>query len=217
MMLQGQQKSGQIVWESKDTPAAWYAQADGAGSDKAAAGTAAPAKGSAAPAAGSAATAPAAAPTEPAAPAATELKASSDQLPEFGPIEKPTVARFGPSPRSMPMAGIGASKDAQRALFEELSPGDIAKQVYEGEGAFLVLQLISRTSPEVADFDKDADRLVAELRQSRGQAFLEDWMKERCEKLAKENRIRPNPGLIQEQDDQGKPLPVQYRPCMSFR
>jgi hypothetical protein len=93
----------------------------------------------------------------------------------------------------------------------------LAKKVYEGDGGFVVMQLISRASPKVEDFDKDADRLVEELRQARAQAFLEEWLKDRCEKLAKENRIVPNPGLIRETDDAGKPLPVAYKPCMSFR
>ena len=65
----------------------------------------------------------------------------------------------------MPMSGIGASKEAATALFEELTPGMLAKQVYDADGAFIVMQLISRTQPNVADFDKDADRLVSELRQ----------------------------------------------------
>jgi hypothetical protein len=42
-------------------------------------------------------------------------------------------------------------------------------------------------------------------------------MKDRCEQLVKDNRITPNPELLRETDDQGKLLPVSYKPCMSFR
>jgi hypothetical protein len=236
MLMQGQ-KSGAIVVEGKDQPAAWYAQADGAGGSagsaapkaagsaavgSAAAGSAAAgsaAAGSAAAgsaAAGSAATAPVptAAPTTP---PATNLTPSSDVLPQFGEVAKPTVARFGPSPRSSTMSGIGSSKEAAAALFDELSPGMLAKRVYEGDGGFAVVQLVARQDPNTADFDKDADRLVEELRQSRGQAFVEQWMQNKCEQLLKDGRISPNAELVRETDDAGKPLPVTYRPCMSFQ
>ena len=93
------------------------------------------------------------------------------------------------------MSGIGASKEAATALFDELTPGMLAKKVYDARRRFIVMQLISRTQPKVADFDKDADRLVAELRQSRAQAFLEEWMKERCETLVKDGKIKREPGL----------------------
>jgi hypothetical protein len=115
------------------------------------------------------------------------------------------------------MSGIGSSREAATALFEELSPGMLAKRVYEAEGAFVVLQLISRNSPDVAAFDKDADRLVGELRRTRAAAFVEDWLRERCEALAKDKKIKPNTQIVQEFDDTGKLLPVSYRPCMSFR
>ena len=42
-------------------------------------------------------------------------------------------------------------------------------------------------------------------------------MKERCEQLSKDGKIKANPGLIRETDDNGNPLPTQYRPCMSFQ
>jgi hypothetical protein len=93
----------------------------------------------------------------------------------------------------------------------------LAKKVYEGDGGYAVVQLISKSQPKVEDFEKDADRMVEELRAERAQQFVEEWLKDRCEKLAKDQKIRPNPGLIRETDDKGNPIPTQYRPCMSFR
>ena len=115
------------------------------------------------------------------------------------------------------MSGVGTSKPAIAALFDDLSTGMLAKQVYEADGSYVVLQLISRSSPKVEDFDKEADRLTEELRKERGQAFLQEWLKDRCEKLKKDGKIKPNRGLIQEYDDNGKPLPIEYQPCMSLR
>jgi hypothetical protein len=229
MMIQGQ-KGGSIVVESKDIPAAWYAQADGSSAGSAAPAAKTPpapaagsAAGSAAPAAGSAAgsnaaaaptaTPPAGAPVPPPA----DITPSADKLPEFGTVEPPHVARFGPAPRTSTMSGIGSSKEAIAALFDELSPGMLAKKVYEGDGAYYVMQLITRADPKVEDFDKEADRLVEELRAQRAQAFLESWMKERCEQLAKDGRISVNSGLLRETDDTGKTLPSTYKVCMSFR
>ena len=103
------------------------------------------------------------------------------------------------------------------ALFDELTPGMLAKKVYEGDGAYAVVQLISRSQPKVEDFDKDADRMVEELRGERAQQFVEEWLKERCEKLAADKKIKPNAGLLRETDDKGNLLPTQYHPCMSFR
>jgi hypothetical protein len=115
------------------------------------------------------------------------------------------------------MQGLGTSKEAAGALFDELSAGMLAKQVYEADGSFVIMQLVSRNSPKVEDFEKEADRLVEELRQTRGQAFLQEWLKDRCEKFAKDGKIKPNRGLVQEFDDAGKPLPSEYQPCMSLR
>jgi len=259
MMLQQQgQKSGALEFESKDIPAAWYAQADGAGGS-----AAAPAGSAAAPAAGSAtapksgagsatATPPAAAgsaapkagsvgpatgagsatatgsagsaagvmmppPAAPPVPTATDVTASTDTLPAFDTVKPPNVTRFGPAPRSNSMSGLGTSKDAVASLFDELSPGMLAKKIYEADNGFVMMQLISRSSPKAEDFEKEADRLVQEPRPSPGQAFLEGWMKERCEKLVKDNRIKPNAALVRDFDDAGKPLPVTYKPCMSFQ
>jgi phosphohistidine phosphatase SixA len=78
----------------------------------------------------------------------------------------------------------------------------LAKRVYEGDGGYAVVQLITRQDPNTAEFDKDADRLVAELRQARAQAFVEEWMKTKCEQLVKDGRITPNAGLVRETVEQ---------------
>jgi len=189
-----------------------------------AAGSAAPAAGSGAPAAGSAAPAGSgagsAAPTAPTAPppaATTLVTASTDQLPTVENVPAPFVTRYGPAPRSLPMSGLGSSKEAVAALFDELSPGGLAVRVYEADGAFIVMQLTARSKPEVTEFEKEADRLVEELRAQRAQMFVEEWLKDRCEKLVEAKKIKPNPQLVQEFDDAGKPLPVSYKPCMSFQ
>jgi hypothetical protein len=216
MLLQQQQdKSGSLVIESNDQPASWRAQAGGASGEAPAEAKQAPPPDEP-PAPATDAPAPPAA-DAPAPPVPTEVVASADQLPQLGEVAKPKVRRHGPAPRSFPMAGLGSSRDAATALFEELSPGMLATRVYEADGAFIVMQLITRSEPDVERFEQDAARLTEEARQSRAVAFVEDWLKTRCEALHKDKKIKPNMGLLQESDDKGNPLPISYRPCISFR
>src|SRR4029077_13518138 len=112
--------------------------------------------------------------------------------------------------REKVMPGLGTSKDAMAAVFEELAPGNIAKKIYEADGNFIVLQLISRDMADVAAFDKDADKRIAELRTRRGAAFLDSWLRERCEALLTKGKLIPNSELLRETDDKGNLLQSQY-------
>jgi hypothetical protein len=145
------------------------------------------------------------------------VEASKDVLPELTNAPKPRVNRLGPAPRQSKMPGVGASKEAIDALFEELSPGNLAKKVYQGDnGTFVVLQLINRAQPSVAEFDKIADSEIARMREARGKAAVREWLKNRCEVLTKANKIRPAADRVRETDDKGKPAPMVYHPCMYF-
>jgi len=201
----------------KDIPAGWFETQEKAGSAAPAPAPApAPAGSAATPATGSAAT-PAPVPATPPAPAAAPIVASKDTLPLMSDVTPPHVNRYNNKTRAKQMNGLGASKEAIAAVFDELQPGQLATRVYEGEGgAYVVVQLVQRNQPNVADFDKDADRRVAELRTARANAFLDSWLRDKCETLAKANKIKPNPELLVERDDQGKVLPVTYKPCMTF-
>jgi len=214
-------KSGALDLHEVDVPVAWYADPDGsaggapaapaAGAPAPAAGSAAPAAGSAAPAAGSAA-APA---TTPVAPVATVIEPSKDVLPQLGEVAKAKVAPFGPSPRQAKMPGVGNSKAAIDALFDELSPGQVAKHVYEGDGGtYVVLQLVSKSTPKVEDFDKKADSEIARMQEARGKAAVHEWLKGRCETLTKAKKIIPSAEKVRETDDKGNPAPTVYHPCM---
>ncbi len=218
---EGDGPHGEITVESTDTPAGWYADANGAsgsaGSAVAAAGSAA--AGSATATATGSGAGSAAAPPAPPAPTTSEINTpSKDQLPAMADIPKAHVTRYGPAPRSPQMPGLGQNKDAINAVFDELEQGALATKIYEGEhGDYILVQLVQRQKPNVADFDKDADERVASLREQRAQAFLNEWLKERCEKLVKDGKIVTNNELLVERDDQGRVLPTQYRPCISFR
>src|SRR3569623_477879 len=210
---------GALEVASKDVPAGRYADANGAGGSGSAA--VAPAAGSGAGSAEAAGcgAGSAAAPAAPAAATTAEINTPrKDQLPAMADIPKPHVTRYGPAPRSAQLPGLGQNKAALAAVFDALEPGAQATKVYEGEnGDYILVQEIQRQKPNVADFDKDADDRVAALREQRSRAFLNEWLKERCEMLVKDNKIIVNYELLVERDDQGKALPIQYRPCISFR
>ena len=224
MQMQQQPKSGFYTPPSatKDVPAAWYAQAGGpSGSGSAGAtgsGSAtAPAAGSAGSAAGSA-SAPSAPPTTPLPVAeAPILEASKDVLPAFAEVKTPFLETVGPVPKASELPGVGENKAAIDSLFDELTPGMLAKQVFESGSSFVVLQLKNKQQPKMDEFDKTADRRVEMLRAIRGAMLLETWLKERCEQYQKDGKIEPMAELIRETDDKGNPLPASYRPCMSFR
>lgn len=220
------QKQGALGIREVDVPVAW--KADDGSAAPAGGGTpatppapaapAAAATGSAAPAAGSAApAAPAAVPAATAAATAPPavVEATKDVLPALTTVAKPKLNRFGPMPRQTKMPGVGGAKPAIAALFEGLTPGSLAKQVYEGEnGAYVVFQLVDRAQPKVEEFDKRADQEIARLQEQRGRAAVNDYVKHRCEELAKAGKIRPSADRIRETDDDGKPLPTRYAPCM---
>jgi parvulin-like peptidyl-prolyl isomerase len=147
---------------------------------------------------------------------AGDVVATKDELPKVGDVAV-KVVRNGPAPRMVVMPGIGKSKAAADALFDELGPSSLAKKVYEADGKFFVIQLVEKTQPKVDDFDKQATANIAELRQMRAAEMLEDWLKSRCEALVKDSKIKVNPDLVRETDDKGNVLPTQYRPCQSFR
>jgi parvulin-like peptidyl-prolyl isomerase len=149
--------------------------------------------------------------------ASPEIAASSEVLPAFGDVQKPHVATFGPMPRMKELPGIGDNKDAIAAVFDELSVGMVAKPVYEHDGTFFIVQLKDKQAANLTDFDKVAEQQVDQLREVRGHFLVESWLKDKCEALAKEDKIKPMRDLVRETDDAGKPLPQEYRPCRSFR
>jgi len=202
-------------------PAAGSATAGSATAGSATAGSATAGNaGSAAP--GSAGAGSAAPPgpstTVPAEAPAVDLTRSKDDLPVFAEMPKPKVVSQGPTPRMKSLPVIGATKDAIAALFDDMSEGMIAKQIYQTEGgSYVLLQVTAKSAPKVEEFDKVADAEIRELRDLRAMIAVEQWLKSRCEALAKDSKIKPLADLIAESDDKGAPLPAVYRPCMSFR
>jgi hypothetical protein len=226
-------RQGAIAVESADTPAAWkgaYASGSGAAGAPASAGSAAGSSGpagSAAPAspgaAGSAAATPAAGATPPGgagapapAPAApAPVVASTDALPAFGPVPPPQVRAEGPHPRQRQLPGLDEA--GVRAAFDTHAKGDLVPRVIEADGGFAVVQITAQNNAQLADLDKEADRVLARMREERGRGLVIEWLRSRCEELRAAGKIKPAAEYVAEVDDDGKPAPVVYRPCWTLQ
>src|SRR6185436_14191618 len=204
-------KHGSIVIESPDVYASWKA------GDGGSAGAPAPAGGSPAPApaagGGSAAPAPTPAPAPQAAPA--PLVPSNDVLPAFQGLVKPKVRKESDQKRQERLPGLDA--DGVKALFDELGQNDLGSRVYEADGNYSLIQVVDKATAKIDDFDKDAARLIDEIRERRGDQLIHDWLKARCEELTTAGKIKPRGDKVAEFDDKGKPAPTVYRPCMTLR
>lgn len=226
-----QQQHGSLHWESKDHLAAWTADKDGAGGGSGSGSG--EAKKAPAPTAGKpiavgtgsgSGAAPSPTPDTPVGaggpnglgftPPTDALVASTDELPAFADVKAPKVSRLSNIHRSTRMANLGTNPEAAKALFDELTPGNLAKRVYTDEDEFVVVQLIARSSVKPADFDKEADQSIEALRKRRGAALLAQFLKDRCEEWKRDDKIKAD---IHDSDEAGKPLPSSYVPCFTFK
>ncbi len=210
-MRQPAMKTGSITVESQDVQAGWMSSQATVGSGSAAAPVAAPA------------VIPPTTATEPAVPVAPPVAAaidtltpSTDKLPEFGPITKASVTRLGPVARSNRLVDFGEAKALVALLFDTLTPNGLADGIYEAQGSYAIVQLVTRAEPDMKEFDKKADGMMQLIKQRRSGDALMGWLKDRCETLYKAGKIKPSPSLVREFDDQGKPLPTTYKPCVSY-
>jgi hypothetical protein len=147
--------------------------------------------------------------------AKADVTPSKDDVPNVDVALEVTLQ--GPAPRMWVMPGIGPSKEASNALFDELGPNKLASKVYQAGENYYLIQLVDKTQPKADDFDKEAAEVIAELREARAAQAVESWLRNQCETLAKENKIKVNPDLVRETDDKGNVRPTQYSPCQSFR
>ena len=202
---------GALEVDGPDHPASWFADSDGPSGSSATAHGSGSGSGT-----GSAAGSGVAAVGSAGGSTAGDVKATDETLPTMDPVAPPKVSEQGPTPRVGKLPGLGG-KDILDAVFDELSPGMLGKRVYAGEdGSYVLIQLKTRHNVDTKDFDKDGAHVISELRHRRAAAAVFDFLKNRCETLAKANKIKANPEYIREHDDQGNPLPSAYHPCMSF-
>ncbi|HVV82297.1 MAG TPA: hypothetical protein VHE35_04430, partial [Kofleriaceae bacterium] len=177
--------------------------------------------GSAAPAAegagaGSASTTPAGPPPI--------MVPTQEKLPPLGKLDPVVVERHDAIVRSGDSTPIGESAELANALFNELAVGGVADRIFEVRASvvdpmpqYALVQLTGKDLADVAEFDKQADRLVERLSLTRGYELLADFLRERCDALTHDGKIKPTWGYLQNYDDQGHRLPITYQPCISLQ
>ena len=193
--------------EMGDEPMAWKPGDDAGGSGTAGSGGSAAGTGSGSPAPTT--------PPAPTKPGPKMLEPTKDQLPTFGDITKPALKKFGPFPRLPQLPGLG--KELVSVVFDDLAGGMLAKQVYEADGQFVLLQVTAKGEPSMEEFEKEAPMMMTRMRMTRAAFLVEDWLKAKCHQLDKDGKIQvPEEFKKAATDDENKPV-TAYRTCMTFR
>ena len=196
-------KLGATWTETTDVPAAWMQAGSGS------APTPTPAAGD-----------PPAAPVAPVAPVATAI-GPDEPLPASTPVEV-SATTLPPLPRSGNRTPFGESAKLTKAVYEELTPGAVGPEVYEfasrlgGEASYAIVRMTAKSLPDVANFEKEAGKFVAQLAAERGQTYLRDWLTHRCKTLVASNKIRARTELLINVDDQGARTQVAWDPCSAL-
>jgi hypothetical protein len=159
------------------------------------------------------------------------VKASTDELPSFGEVKEPKVRHVGPVPREADrVAEIGKSPELVKAVWEELADGQLADRVFSvksttigpdgreigGGTAYVVVQLVERATPDPADFDKEADKIVQQLEQARGADIVNDWLTTRCNELVQKKEIRIANDVLVTRDEKGETRQIAYGACSNL-
>ncbi|MCG8422254.1 MAG: peptidylprolyl isomerase [Proteobacteria bacterium] len=195
-------EQGFLIYESRDIPAesSWQGvqpsaspdqPAPPAGADK----TSQPATASAQPARGSA------------------QPAKEIVIPEG--VAKPKLQRIGPFTREPEglIRGLGSSEKLVEAIFDELSAGQLAAEVYEVGSDFVVVQVLERKNPDLSEFDQQRqDSLVRQIAEARGVETYRRWLQERCSSMAEEILNGVNRAVLQAMSENAD-QPFRYQPC----
>jgi peptidyl-prolyl cis-trans isomerase D len=220
-LLQMQQGSeqGSITIESRDIPAEsmWQGEAAPAAADQPAPPAPAAAGGAVEAAKGDTAAGEAAA-----GEAAAGAADAGEAIPRPRDMAAPKVRRVGPLQRDADgeIGEIGESKELMELVFDKLSAGELAPQIYEVDSSFVVVQVVERKNPDWNQYDEDEQaRMLRMLVSDRGYKMYDDWIERRCRDLATAGKIRVNQALLDQvvpdpDDDQA---PFQYQACGTLR
>ena len=151
------------------------------------------------------------------------MEPTTEALAQVGKVAPPTVERHDGIVRSGDATPIGESNELVRALFDELSTGELSPRIYEVRGSvvdplprYALVQLSDKKLADVKEFDKQADRLVDRLAMTRGYQLFAEWLRERCSSMATAGKLKPTYAYLQTYDDQGRKQPITYQPCESL-
>ena len=111
--------------------------------------------------------------------------------------------------------GLGSAPDVIKAVFDELSIGDVAPKVYEVGGDYVVVKLIKRDAPDMEKFQTEKTKLASEMAQSKGQIELGELAASQCRRAKEAGQISYDPMLVEYSETEGKQK-TAYSPCSTL-
>jgi hypothetical protein len=112
--------------------------------------------------------------------------------------------------RGSMVQGIGPAPSVAKAAFELTGEAPLGGPFKE-LGSFIVVRLKDRQKPDMAEFEKERQRMAAEAAQQKGQAVVMDWARRRCQEAKEAKKIDVNLDLLRYEG--GPEGAVAYEPC----
>jgi len=112
--------------------------------------------------------------------------------------------------RGATVQGIGPAATVAKAAFALTSESPFGGPFQE-LGSFIVIKLKEHQKPDMAEFDKEKQRLADDAAQQKAQAVVMDWTRRRCVEAREAKKIDVNMDLLRYEG--GPENPVAYEPC----
>jgi PPIC-type PPIASE domain. len=114
------------------------------------------------------------------------------------------------SRRGSMVQGIGPAATLAKAAFELSSEAPLAGPFQE-LGSFIVVKLKEHMKPDMAEFEKEKQRLADDAAQRKAQMVVMDWARRRCLEAKEAKKIAVNLDLLRYEG--GPEGAVAYEPC----
>jgi peptidyl-prolyl cis-trans isomerase D len=114
------------------------------------------------------------------------------------------------SRRGAMVQGIGPAATLAKAAFELSSEAPLAGPFQE-LGSFIVVKLKEHMKPDMAEFEKEKQRLADDAAQRKAQMVVMDWARRRCQEVKEAKKIDVNLDLLRYEG--GPEGAVSYEPC----
>ncbi|HJX54686.1 MAG TPA: SurA N-terminal domain-containing protein [Polyangia bacterium] len=140
-----------------------------------------------------------------------DLFPAPDSEEKTGKKDTPSAEETGLYARRGSMVqGIGPAPTLAKVAFELSSEAPLGGPFQE-LGSFIVVKLKEHLKPDMAEFEKEKQRMADEATQQKGQAVVMDWARQRCQEAKEAKKIEVNLDLLRYEG--GPESPVAYEPC----
>jgi peptidyl-prolyl cis-trans isomerase D len=112
--------------------------------------------------------------------------------------------------RGSMVQGIGPAPTLAKAAFELTSEAPLAGPFQE-LGSFIVVKFKEHMKPDMAEFEKEKQRLADDAAQRKAQMVVMDWARRRCQEVKEAKKIDVNLDLLRYEG--GPEGAVSYEPC----